>query len=378
MKKSFLQFLVFLICFAPYFLFAQKKLNKALPVRGLCIAAPTPQNLDSFVNFINQELPSKYVNTLIVRIDYHYQYKSHQELTDTLALSANDIKKIVAAARKNDIRLIPQVNFLGHQSWANRTGKLLTAYPQFDETPWIMMPAKYEWPNADSLYCKSYCPLHPDVHKIVFDIMDEICDAFESTAFHAGMDEVFIIGDDKCPRCVGKPKSELFAGEVTTLRNELAKNKRELWIWGDRLIDGRATGVGMWEGSFNNTHPAIDLIPKDVVICDWHYDRPDKTAIYFANKGFRVVTCPWRKPEVALAQLSDMVQFRKEADGKLKKKYLGIVQTVWSSSSAFLSGYYGLPVSNSNGQAVDSVNTAWNTFRRVSENIYKLKSSSNR
>lgn len=384
MKKMKTKSIVFAIIFIlPVISQAQRKLDRLLPVRGFCIGAPNPSNLDSFVTFINDELPTKHVNTLILRIDYHYQFKSHPELIDTLALSSDDVKKLVNACKKNHIKLIPQINLLGHQSWANKNGKLLAVYPQFDETPWIVMPEKYAWPNADSLYCKSYCPLHPELHKILFDVIDEICNAFESDAFHAGMDEVFILGDSKCERCSGKTKSELFAGEVTTLRNHLAsvstvRKKRELWIWGDRLLDGRATGVGMWEGSFNDTHTAIDMIPKDVVICDWHYDRPDKTGMYFAQKGFRVITCPWRKPDVALAQLNDIIQFRKDADPAVRKKYLGIMQTVWSSPSAFLSGYYGLNVSNPNQQALDSVNTAWNTFKSLADNIEKLKSSNDR
>jgi len=32
----------------------------------------------------------------------------------------------------------------------------------------------------------SYYPLHPDVHKIVFALMDEICDVLETDAFHSG------------------------------------------------------------------------------------------------------------------------------------------------------------------------------------------------
>ena len=375
MEKRIQHYLFATFLLLPCLVSAQKKLDKILPVRGFCIAAPTPSNLDSFITFINDELPARHVNTLVLRIDYHYQFRSHPELIDTLALSNEDVKKIVLVSHQHHIRLIPQINLLGHQSWANKTGKLLTAYPQFDETPWLLMPEKYIWPNTDSLYCKSYCPLHPELHKVLFDVIDEICDAFESSAFHAGMDEVFILGDSKCERCARKTKSELFAGEVSTLRDHLASKKRELWIWGDRLLDGRQTGVGMWEGSFNDTQGAIDMIPKDVVICDWHYDRPDKTATYFVQKGFRVITCPWRKPDVAVAQLADMVQWRKDADPAIKKKYLGVMQTVWSSTSAFLSGYYGITVNNPNQEAVDSVNTAWNTFRSLAENINKLRSS---
>src|SRR4030042_145752 len=75
---------------------------------------------------------------------------------------------------------------------------------------------------------------------------------------------------------------------------------RQLWIWGDRLMDGKTTGIGEWEGSYNNTHRAVDMIPKDVMICDWHYERPDQTPVYFAMKGLSVVTCPWRMPENAV------------------------------------------------------------------------------
>ena len=119
---------------------AQTKLDSLLPVRGFCIDAPRPAGLDSFVHFIDQELAPRKVNTLIVQMEYHYQFKSHPELIDSFALSKSDIKKIVAVCRKNNIRVIPQIDLLGHQSWANHTGKLLKVYPQFDETPDIKMP----------------------------------------------------------------------------------------------------------------------------------------------------------------------------------------------------------------------------------------------
>src|SRR4030095_16093984 len=253
-----------------------------------------------------------------------------------------DVKKIVDVCRKNNIRLIPQVNLLGHQSWASTTHKLLQAYPQFDETPYVKMPEKYVWPNPDNLYCKSYCPLHPDVHKVVFDVMDEICDVFETNAFHAGMDEVFYIGDDKCPRCGGRDKAELFAGEIRVLNDHLKNKGRELWIWADRLIDGKTTGLGMWEASLNNTHRAVDLIPKEVVLCDWHYERADKTAVYFAMKGFKVITCPWRNPAVAVIQVNDMVNFRQTASKEMKENFYGMMQTVWSGTMPFLRGFYGI------------------------------------
>ncbi|MEJ7588189.1 MAG: family 20 glycosylhydrolase [Ferruginibacter sp.] len=369
--KNFIRLQKIILCTALFFLVssagnAQSGLDDLLPVRAFCIVAPKSQQLERFIKFINEELPPNKINTLVLRVDFNYQYESHPELRDSSALSKQEVKQLVAACKKNNIRLIPQVNLLGHQSWAGKQYNLLNLYPQFDETPHIKMPAVYAWPNADSLYCKSYCPLHPDVHKIVFALVDEICDVFESTAFHAGMDEVFYIGNEKCPRCAGKDKSVLFAGEVNTIRNHLAQKKRELWIWGDRLIDGRATGVGEWEGSYNDTYRAVDLIAKDVTICDWHYEKSEQTPHHFAGKGLNVITATWRTPAVAVGQTQDMVKFRKEADPAIKKHYQGMMQTIWSGNEAFLDEYYAAKGANSNEEKSQA-----SSFKALGQEINK-------
>ena len=360
MTKPLTYLLLFFACLLAVTTFSQTSASQALPVRGFCIAAPETGEVDAFVKFIAEELAPRKVNTLILRVDYNYQYESQPELRDSSVLQKADVKKLVNICRKNQIRIIPQVNLLGHQSWAAKVGNLLRIYPQFDETPHVKIPEKYEWPNADGLYCKSYCPLHPDVHKIVFALMDEICDVFETDAFHAGMDEVFYIGDDKCPRCQGKDKAELFAGEVNLIRNHLALKNRQLWIWGDRLIDGKTTGMGMWEASMNNTHQAIDLIYKDVMICDWHYERPDQTAVYFATKGFSVATCPWRNPENAIKQTQDMFRFRASVTPEMKERFQGMVQTIWSGAGQFMDEFYGRKTDTKEG-----VNTQANCFKAL-------------
>lgn len=313
------------------------------PVRGLCIGAPSVNDVDDFAEFIGTDLAPAGLNLLILRIDFQYEFKLRPELIGGNPYSENDVKKLVKVCRENNIRLIPQINLLGHQSWQSTLGKLLEVYPQFDETPNIELPneGEYKWPNDDGLYCKSYCPLHPKVHDVVFDLMDEICDVFETNAFHAGLDEVFYIGHEQCPRCFGKDKAELFAGEVTKIRNHLKENNRELWIWGDRLIDGKATGIGLWEGSYNNTHRAIDMIPKDVVICDWHYERPDPTAVVFAAKGLPVLTCPWRNTENALAQEKLLRNLIDGATREMQPKYLGMLQTCWGPAKGFMESFKG-------------------------------------
>ncbi|MCG2590097.1 family 20 glycosylhydrolase [Rhodohalobacter sulfatireducens] len=368
--KKILQFsIAFLLSLSFASLQAQQPVDSLLTVRGFAIAAPQVDEVDRFVKFIDEELAPRHVNTLVLRVDYNYQYESRPELRDSIALSKEDVKKLVVAAKRNDIRIIPQVNLLGHQSWAEDLENLLEVYPEFDETPDIEMPEEYEWPNKDGLYCKSYCPLHPDVHDVVFDIVDEIIDVFEADAFHAGMDEVFYIGHEQCPRCHGRDKAELYAGEVTKIRNHLADQGVELWIWGDRLIDGKTTGIGMWEASMNNTHRAIDLIPKDVVINDWHYETAYPTAPYFAMKGFHVVSCPWRTPDVAVKQVNDMIRFKDQSTDVMRERYYGVMQTIWSGAGDFMDAYYEERMDEQRGDS-----TQWNTFKRMYDEINLLSS----
>jgi hypothetical protein len=303
-----------------------------LPVRGLYLSAPKPDEVPLTVRFIREALPKEGVNVLVMEFDYRYQYTSHAEVVDADALSKADVKAIVAACHEAGVRLIPLINLLGHQSWAAQTFALLQAHPEFDETP-----GKY--PNNKDIYCRSYCPLHPALHKVVFDLLDELAEVCEADAVHVGMDEVFILADADCPRCKTRNRAELFAQEVRTLHDHLAETHREMWMWGDRLLDGSVTGLGEWEASQNGTAWAINMVPRDIVICDWHYDSAPPTAAYFAVQGFRVLYAPWRMPEVALGELDLIRSIRTHGNEAIAPRMLGVLQTTWGSASDFIKAY---------------------------------------
>lgn len=303
-----------------------------LPVRGLHTFAPGKKELAAALAFIRGALPKEGVNTLVMEFNYNYDFRSRPEFANPSALGRAEVRQIAKACQEKGIALVPQINCLGHQSWAERTAALLTKHPEFDETP-----GKY--PKNKGIYCRSYCPLHPEVHTVLFDLIDELARACEAKAFHVGMDEVFILADPDCPRCKGKSPAELFAGEVKTLHAHLKTIGCRTWMWGDRFLDGKATGLGKWEASTNGTHPAIDLVPKDIVICDWHYRRAPKTARLFAAKGFEVVACPWRDSKVALAQLAHIRAIRSGADKALAARALGMVQTTWCGFAPFHKAY---------------------------------------
>ena len=140
----------------------------------------------------------------------------------------------------------------------------------------------------------------------------------------------------QCPRCRGKDKAELFAQEVRTLRDFLATKQARLWMWGDRFIDGEVTGLGKWEGSKNQTSRAIDLVPRDIVICDWHYDSAPPTPGYFAVKGFEVIICSYNQLHVAVEEAEQIFNLRRtNRDNAMGPRLLGVMSTNWGKSAEF-------------------------------------------
>ncbi|MDH7568567.1 MAG: family 20 glycosylhydrolase, partial [Armatimonadota bacterium] len=256
------------------------------------------------------------LNHLILEVNYGYRYRSHPEVAEGDALTKEDCRELAALARKRFVRLVPMINCLGHQSWARRTAQFLRAHPEFDETPDLP-------PDNPGIYCRSWCPSHPDINRVVYALFDELIDAFRADAFHVGMDEVFILGE--CPRCKGKPNAELFAKAVNDYHRHLVgKRKVEMMLWGDRLLDSAATGYGKWEASENGTAAAIDLIPKDVIVCDWHYGVRDEypSVPYFQEKGFRVWPAGWNSARNAQALAGCALRHHGE-------RMMGYLATTW-------------------------------------------------
>jgi acyl-CoA thioesterase-1 len=95
-------------------------------------------------------------------------------------------------------------------------------------------------------------------------------------------------------------------------------------MWGDRLIDASRIKYGQWEASANNTAGAVTLIPKDIIICDWHYEKRDayESVPMFLKKGFRVWPASWRKPEAAKALIDYSVK-------QNNPKMVGHLNTTW-------------------------------------------------
>lgn len=269
------------------------------------------------------------VNVIILEINYNFQFKSHPELRmGQDPITSKGARRIAALCRKHGIRLIPQFQCLGHQSWKENTFPLLTVYPKLDLTPGA-------FPQNKGIYCREWDPLNPEVNKIVFPLLDEILDAFQADALHVGMDEVFLLGSEKSPSTKGQDPAKVFAKAVKDLHQHLVQDRHvEMLMWADRLFDARKYNWGEWEASKVGTAAALDLIPKDIILCPWHYERKDAypSIPLFLEKGFRVLPASWKKLDASKA----LIQYSLKYDSP---KMLGHLFTTWGGKKDTLTEY---------------------------------------
>ena len=285
--------------------------------RGVHLSAHSDAQAGQLLEVLPR-LASLGVNVLVLEVDYSFEFRSHPEVRTGGFINSTRAHELTAAAHAQGIRLIPQVNCLGHQSWSKNTGELLVSHPEFDETPG-------QFPENKGIYCRSWCPQNPDVNKFVFTLLDELAEAFDADALHVGMDEVFLIASEHCPRCKGGDPAKLFAKAVNDLHQHIvAERKLEMLMWGDRLLDSKTLGFSEWEAAQNGTQGAVDLIPKDIIVCDWHYEKRSSypSVPFLLEKGFRVWPSGWQPLEAAQA-------FSAYALRQTNSRLVGYLCTTW-------------------------------------------------
>lgn len=312
--------------------------------RGVHICMSNRSELPWLHRAIKEVFAAKGVNTIVIEVDYAFDYASHPELSAKPAMTKADARELVALCRAHGIRLIPQFQCFGHQG--ARPNLLLTNYPE------LMVPRVPDYDDP-AFYSLSWNPLDPKTNEIVFALFDELIDAFQPEAFHVGLDEVMLFPDESTPYYHGETHAEVFARVVNDLHGHLVKEKGlTMLMWGDRLLDDEAMQYGPFESSQNGTWPAIDMIPKDIIVCDWHYLRRKgyPSVRHFQEKGFRVIPGGWKSPSAAVALIEC-------AQRDATDRMLGYLCTSWSGTELYCKALLGETLPDSRRNTVNAAKT---------------------
>lgn len=177
------------------------------------------------------------------------------------------------------------------------------------EVQLLTQQAKFFQDNQPNLMFNAvtYDPRQEATYKLVFPLLDEIIAMIHPRAIHIGHDEVAGHNVYSMRKLVKRGEqllpAELFLKDTLRIHDYLKERGIETWMWGDMLISpdefpmmltkhlhGTAPGYGK---------PLRDKLPRDIVICDWHYFDNQKnfpSLTTMQKEGFRVIGATWKAP----------------------------------------------------------------------------------
>ncbi len=248
-------------------------------------------------------------NKIVMQVD-HIKWERYPEIWQPWSLPKEGVKELLMKAEANNMEVIPLLPTLSHCEYL--FGSLAGGKPKVNEEI---------AEDQNSAYL--YCPNLERTYRTVFDLLEELVELFKPQWVHLGHDEVLNRSQfASCIRCRGMQPHFLFAEDVKRLYSFLKERGIRVMLWGDMLLRPEEAFDAAHGGEPYNFWLARRLIPRDIVIVDWHYQLTWRYPSVKALKedGFEVIGATWKNQKA-------IVEFTKAAK---EAGALGMLQTTWT------------------------------------------------
>ncbi len=206
----------------------------------------------------------------------NWKDSTHVELAGGHCLKKCELLEIVSHIRFLGMELIPEIQGLSHAYY------LTLAHPEIAEQTFEPYP-------------DTWCPMNEKSYELYEDIALELHELLGFDKVSIGHDEIRILG--KCPRCKGKSGAELLAHDINRLHSIYEKMGVKIFMWGESLQNyinssGKRVGESVYrDGRYgrswelDETHDAIDMIPRDITMLDWQWGQSIYSTSEFSERG---------------------------------------------------------------------------------------------
>lgn len=157
-----------------------------------------------------------------------------------------ELRDIVEYCRQRHIEVIPEFNIPGHST------AVIAAYPELSCTG-----EKLEPKTTAGIFNDILCAGNEETLKLIYSVIDELCEIFTGKYFHIGGDEAPKIRWNKCPKCQHKAEElglnnmeELHGRLVNEVAAYLKKKGKKAICWNEAIrggnIDKDNVTVALW------------------------------------------------------------------------------------------------------------------------------------
>ena len=255
-------------------------------------------------------------------------------------LTHPECHRLTALANDLGVTLVPFFNVFGHATAARgRTGKhaILDVSPEYQS---LFEPVEgFNW-----------CISNPEARRVIREIVAELHEAFDRPPyFHLGCDEA---DPPSCAMCCSPGYARRVAEHVRSMAEFVHGLGARPMIWHDMLL---AKGDPRWKGLEANgsedTVALLDALPKDVILCDWHYGSADgesrhaASLDHFISHGFETMTCPWDN----IGGIDAQCEFARQ-------RGLGVICTTWHHLATYSAPTY-LPYASACSWSANAADT---------------------
>jgi hypothetical protein len=184
-------------------------------------------------------------NELYLHLEDAVEYPSLPAVARRDAYTYKQLDRLVSAAARVDIKVVPIVNLLGHTQYLVKVPELrdLNELRAADGSP---------------LERGQICPLHPRTPEVAEKLLGDMAPFCTAGKVHVGLDESFHLGKHPLSRreIARVGRAAHFAGHVKRLH---------------AITRSLGLRMGMWADMLYFLPQAIPLLPRDVAVYEWYY-----------------------------------------------------------------------------------------------------------
>jgi hypothetical protein len=263
------------------------------------------------VNYIKRQLRT----FAAFKLNMHSFYMEHTFASDSNplispeggSLTPDEIRELVAYARRYHIELVPEQQTFGHLHKALKLEK----YNELAEVP----------------YGDVLSPQQEGSYKLISEWYRELDQLFPGKFFHIGADETFELGEGQSRDATkAEGVGAVYFAHLNRVRDVLKPYNRRLMFWGDIAL----------------AHPElIGRVPKEMIVMNWDYAARDDYLPRikpFKDAGLEQFVCPgahnWNQifPDLDTAS-KNIANFVRDGQSA---SVLGMMNTTWDDDGESL------------------------------------------